>query len=126
MAKFVIPQGRAFECIFPIKEPNSPTPMDITGATATFTLSTIGVSPCVVLNNIPMTIYDAVNGKFKLNLTADQTSDLEGAKAFEEDGFPLSATYSALLEINHPTFGQIFASIPQCYIYETGTVCPVS
>ena len=121
--KFVIPQGRAFECIFPVKEPNSPTPMDLTGASGTFTLSTIGNQPCVVLDKIPMTVYDALNGKFKLNLTAEQTEDLVGSKAAEEDGYPLSATYVALLEINQAEYGQIFANIPQVYIYETGSTC---
>ena len=122
---FTIVEGRAFECLFPIKEPNSPTPMDITGATGTFTLSTIGNTPCVVLDKIPMTIYDALNGKFKLNLTAEQTTGLISATAFEEDGFPTTATYAGLLEINHPTFGLIYANIPQIYIITTGTSCGV-
>ncbi len=126
MSKFVIPEGRAFECIFPVKEPNSPTPMDLTGASGTFTMSTIGVGPCIVLDNIPMTVYDALNGKFKLTLTAEQTTGLVSSEAFEEDGFPLSATYKALLEINQPEFGQIFASIPQIYILNTGSACPAT
>ena len=123
MAKFTIVEGRAFECIFPIKEPNSPTPMDITGATGTFTLSSIGKSPCVVLDKIPMTVDDALNGKFKLNLTIEQTTGLVSDTAFQEDGFPTSATYSALLEIQHPEFGQIFAQINSVYVISMGEVC---
>jgi len=121
--KFTIPEGRDFECLFQIKEPNSTTPMDLTGATGTFTMSTIGKQPCIVLNNIPMTVYDAVNGKFKLSLTAEQTTGLATDTGFQEDGYPLTATYSALLEINQSEFGQIFANVPQIYILTTGTSC---
>ncbi len=126
MSKFVIPEGRAFECIFPIKQPNSPTPMDLTGATGTFTMSTIGKGSCIVLDKIPMTVYDALNGKFKLSLTAEQTTGLVSSEAFEEDGYPLSATYKVLLEINQSEYGQIFANIPQVYIYDSGSTCPAT
>ena len=126
MAKFIIPEGRSFECIFVIKEPNSTTPMDLTGATGTFTMSTIGSNPCIVLDNISMSVDDALNGKFKLSLTAEQTTGLESANAFAEDGYPLSATYSGLLEINQSGYGQIFAGVPQIYILTTGTACVTS
>jgi len=121
--KFTIPAGRAFECTFQIKEPNSSTPMDLTGATGTFTMSTIGVNPCIVLDKITMTVDDALNGKFKLSLTAEQTTGLVSSKAGQEDGYPLTATYSALLEINQSEFGLIYAQVPQIYVTDIGTSC---
>jgi hypothetical protein len=122
MAQFVITKGREFECIFPIKEPNSPTPMNLTGAAGTFTLTKYDEENCAALLNITMEVYDSRNGKFKLKLTAEETSNLESKTAFAEDGYPLAATYSALLDISHPIHGKIFARIPQVYIYDTGTV----
>ena len=126
MAKFTIYEGRAFNCVFPIKQPDSPTPMDLTGASATFTLSTIDSPVCVALNKIPMSIYgDAVNGKFALSLTSEQTTGLVTKNGFEEDKYQTMATYKVVIEINHPTYGQIFARIPAVYIESMGDVCNV-
>ena len=123
--KFTIYVGRAFTCVFPVKQPDSPTPMDITGSTATFTLSTNGLQSCMVLSKVPMTIYDALNGKFQLGLTVDQTTGLIDKVAFEEDGFPTMATYKALIEIQHPVYGPIKANIPKVYVEDMGTLCVV-
>ena len=123
--KYTIYQGRAFTCVFIIKQPDSPTPMDITGSTATFTLSTNGTQSCVFLDRVPMTIYDALNGKFQLDLTAEQTTGLTNKVAFEEDGHPTMATYKALIEIQHPTYGPIKANIPKVYVEDMGSQCVV-
>jgi len=125
MAKFTIPQGREFEGIFVIKEPNSGTPLDLTGASGTFTLSSIGVAGCVVIDKKAMGIFDAINGKFKITLTADETADLETSLGLQEDGYPLSATYKALLDID-ASVGKVYVRVPQIYVESVGDSCPVS
>ena len=125
MAKFTIPQGREFEGIFVIKEPNSGTPLDLTGASGTFTLSSIGVAGCVVIDKKAMTIFDAINGKFKITLTADETATLETSLGLQEDGYPLSATYKALLDID-ASVGKVYVRVPQIYVESVGDSCPAS
>jgi len=128
--KFVIPRGKEFYCEFQIKEPNSNTPMDLAGAHAYFTLSTIGVNPCIVLDSIPMTVKDeggaigAKNGIVELTLTSDQTKDLKGRKGFPEDGYPLVPTYSASIAVRDAAY-PIDVQIPKVYVLDEGEACPV-
>jgi len=127
--KFTIPRNKDFYCEFQIKEPNSTTPMDLAGATATFSLSEIGVNPCVVLANVPMTVIDeggvigAKNGRVALNLSADQTKDLYGDKGFAEDGYPLRPTYSAFIEIRSVKY-PIDVAVSKVYVADGGETCP--
>ncbi len=125
MAKMIIVEGKQFEAVFVVKEPNSGTPLDLSGAVGTFTMSTIGNNPCKVIDSKSMTIYDALNGKFKITLTSAETTDLVSDVAFGEDGFPLNATYKASLDIQSPEYGQIFVRIPQIYVEDSGEACPV-
>ena len=124
--RFVINKGKIFECEFVIKQPGASVPLDINGATGTFTLSTIGHNSCVALEEIDLTIADELagqNGKFTLTLSALQTSTLNGAKAFAEDGYPLIATYSGTLDITHPEEGKIFVDILKIYVRDSGIAC---
>jgi len=126
MGKMVIVEGKQFEAIFVIKQPGSETPLDLTGSTGTFTMSTTGENPCKVIDNKAMTLYDAINGKFKITLSSEETTGLDSDVAFEEDGFPLAATYKAYLDITSPDYGQIFVRIPQIYVEDGGSICPVT
>ena len=118
--KFTIPRGQEFYCEFVIKEPNSGTPMDLTGAIGLFNLSTSGLSSIEVIVDHPMTIVDAVNGLIAVRLSADQTADLIPKIGFGEDGFPLLSNYKSRLDIiaSEP----ISVDIPKVYISDMGSV----
>jgi len=124
--KFVINRGQPFECQFVIKQPGASVPLNINGATGFFTLSSIGHNACIAIEDVVLTIADetaGLNGKFDLVLTAEQTSDLIGAKAFAEDGYPLIATYSGTIDIIHPEEGQILVDILRIYVRDSGVTC---
>jgi len=120
--RFIISKGQPFYCEFVVKEPGSNTPMNLTGATGTFTLSTIGVNPCIVINALPLTFPNPTNGVAAVSLTAIQTATLTSMIGFSEDGYPLMPTYRGSLNINstHP----IYVELPKVYINDSGTSCP--
>ena len=123
MAKFTIVKGRTFTCTFIIKEPGSPDPVELdTGDTGTFTMSTIGAGPTVLLTQAMTlgTSEDNSNGKMFLSLTAEQTALLPSDIEFGEDGFPLHATCQALLDITTSSTGKIYARVPQIYVVYVG------
>ena len=120
--RFVIPKGQVFYCEFTVKEPGESTPMDLTGATGTFTLITIGENPCIAVEATSIAVVDATNGIISISLTAEQTADLVGRKGFAEDGYPLIPTYRGSLEIH--TTEEIFVDIPKVYIIDDGSSCP--
>ena len=118
--KYIIPKGKDFYCEFIIKEPGAGVPMDVGGMTGTFTLSEIGIAPCVVLiTNI--FVVDAENGLIAINLSAEETSLLESRSGFAEDCYPLIATYSASLDLllDQP----INVLIPKVYVLDSGENC---
>ena len=84
--------------------------LDLTD-TATFTVSTTGVNPVCVLNNIPMVLIDADNGIFELTLTSAQTSLLEPYLGFMEDEYAPIANYEGYLEFTLVS-GNKSATIP--------------
>ncbi len=121
--KFEIPKGKSFYCEFVIKEPGSGTPMDVTDATGTFTLSSIGHNPCVAIAPVDMAVIDGVNGIMSVSLTSAQTADLISRRGFAEDGYPTIPTYRASLDIiaSEP----ISVDIPKVYITDDGSeACP--
>ncbi len=118
--KYIIPKGKDFYCEFTIKEPGAGVPMDVEGMTGTFTLSEIGIDPCVVLVT-DIFVVDAENGLIAINLTANETNSLETRIGFAEDGYPIMATYSASLDLllDQP----INVIIPKVYILDSGENC---
>ncbi len=121
--KFEIPKGKPFYCEFAIKEPGSSVPMDLTGATGTFTLITIGTDACIAIPATPMTVTDPTNGKMAVSLTSEQTDDLVSRRAFAEDGYPSIATYRAGLDITASE--PIYVDIPKVYVLDDGAGCVV-
>lgn len=123
MADFKIVKGREFKCTFVIKEPASTEPVDlVVGDTGTFTLSTYGVDPEVVMTNDMSlgTEEDNLNGKMFLTILAEDTALLNGDVQFGEDGFPIHPTYKGLLDITSAVTGKIYAQVPQIYIIDIG------
>jgi hypothetical protein len=118
--KYIIPKGKEFYCEFTIKEPGASVPMDVTGMTGGFTLSKIGVNPCVVLTT-PISIVDPLNGLISITLTSNETAALNGRKGFPEDGYALIPTYSGSLDLmkDYP----INVLIPKIYVLDDGTSC---
>lgn len=120
-SKFVIVAGKDYDAKIIIKATGSTTALElVAGDTGTFTLLTIGVNPVVLLNEIDMTISDGINGEMSLHLTDVQTTDLPSEMMFGEDGFPLSPTCMAVLDITSQAEGKIFARIPQVYVQDIG------
>ena len=123
MAKFKIVKGREFTCTFVIKKPGSPDPIElITGDSGTFTMSTYGPGPEVLLQvNLELgTPTDNANGKVFLTLTADQTKDLPADMQFGEDGFPEHPTCKALIDLTTAETGKIYAQVPKIYVVDIG------
>jgi len=123
MAKFKIVKGREFKCTFIVKEPTSPDPVElVVGDSGTFTLSTYGPGPKVLLNSTLAlgTEEDNANGKVFLTLTAEETANLPSDVQFGEDGFPLHPTCQALLDITSAVTGKIYAQVPQIYVVDIG------
>jgi len=124
MAKFKIVQNRIFKCTFIIKQSGTTDPIQLSMSdTGTFTLSTYGIDPQVLLSKVPMalgTSEDNANGKMFLTLTADQTKDLPSNIQFGEDGFPVAPTCQALLDVSTATEGTIYAQVPQIYVVDIG------
>ncbi len=124
--RFVINEGQEFTCEFVIKQPGASVPLDITGATGTFTMSTNGPISCEVISATPLVIENELNGQngiFTLTLTAEQTTGLQGDKGFAEDGYPLIATHTGALDIQHPIEGEIFVDIAKIYVKNLGASC---
>ncbi len=119
--KFTIPRGEAFYCEFQVKQPGASLPLDLTNSTGTFTLATIGATPCLVLDAIAMTVEDAINGEISITLTEDQTADLISKVGFAEDGYPTMATYKASIYITGEE--EIFVDIPKVFISDSGETC---
>lgn len=122
--KFKIVKGREFQCMFTIKQPNSPDPVElIVGDVGTFTLSTYGVDPEILISNAELslgTTEDNANGRVFLILTEDETADLPSDVEFGEDGFPLHPTCKGLIDITSASTGKIYASIPKIYVEDIG------
>jgi len=122
--RFSIIKNRPFECIITIKAPGSVTglPLD-PGDTAYFTLSGIGRNGCKYIDLKPMSIYDASNGKFKLELTAEETANLPVETGFKEDSAKSMPTCKGLVEANTASHGSIVGRIPSIFVEDYGTVC---
>ena len=116
--RFVIPKGVEFYCEFDVKEPGSSTPMDLTGATGTFSLSTIGLDPNPTLTAVPLVVTDPDNGIVSVSLTAEQTSELVTRIGFAEDGYDIIPTYKAQLDIQAEN--PISVTIPKVYVNDSG------
>ena len=123
MAKFKIVKGREFKCTFIIKEPGSPDPVELVlGDTGTFTISTYGPGPEILLN-APLelgTDTDNANGKVFLSLTAEETAILPSDIQFGEDGFPSHPTCQGLIDITSAATGKIYAQVPKIYVVDIG------
>ena len=113
--RFVIPQNEEFYCMFQVKEPGSGTPMDLTGASGVFSLTTIGIECLEVLTGVVMTVEDAINGEISVRLTSEQTSGLVSEIGFAEDGYPLMPTYKARIDISSIE-APISVDIPKVYV----------
>ncbi len=116
---FTIPKGQEFYCMFVIKEPGSGTPMDITGATGLFNLSTIGFGCEAEIVDAPMVVEDAINGEISVTLTSTQTASLLSRIGFAEDGYPPIATYKGRIDITGTT-NPISVDIPKVFISNMG------
>ncbi len=120
---FKIVKGREFTCMFIVKLPTSPDPVELVpGDSGSFILSTYGPKPSIILTQAMTqgTLEESSNGKFFLNLTAEQTADLPADVQFGEDGFPLQPTCQALLDITSEETGKIYAQVPQIYVVDIG------
>ena len=113
--RFTIPKNQDFYCEFEIKEPGASIPMDITGATGVFNLSTLGFTCVEAIKDAPMVIQDGINGIISVTLTADETKDLISEVAFAEDGYAPIATYKGRIDISD-LIKPISVDIRQVYI----------
>ena len=115
---FTIHEGQDFYCEFVIKEPGASIPKDVTGATGTFILSTIGHNPTETLRQ-SMAVVDGENGIMSVTLTSSQTTDLDSRVGFPEDGYLPVPTYKAELDIQADE--PISVYIPKVFVVDGGS-----
>ena len=121
MGKFIIVRGRVLEIEFVIKQPNSTTalPLDPKDS-GTFTLSTIGPNPRILIDRVRMNQVAGKAGTFKLRLDQVQTENLPYDEEFGEDNYPLVATCKGLLDITSAAEGKIYGDIQNVYVQNVG------
>ncbi len=86
--RLILYAGRDFKADFTVVSSDGVTAEVLDASdTATFSAQTAGVEPVSILSDIPMTLIDADNGLFELNLTADQTILFEQYVGFQEDQY---------------------------------------
>ena len=79
--------------------------------TGVMSISTVGLTPECVIQNMSMTIDDADNGVFKLDMTAQQTSLLVPEVGFAEDGYKGMTNYVGTMEFTLAS-GNRVAEVP--------------
>ncbi len=86
--KLIVYAGREFKADFTVVSDDGVTGEVLDASdTATFSAQTSGVSPVSILKDVPMTLIDADNGLFELNLTTVQTELFHQYLGFQEDCF---------------------------------------
>ena len=99
MSKLNILAGAPYEAYFTVVSSDGLTSEVLNIAdTATFKVDSVGVDSVCVLAPIAMTLSDADNGQFRLNLTAIQTALLVPEIGFGEDGYKSMNNYRGLVE----------------------------
>jgi hypothetical protein len=120
--RMTIVKGKPFQADFVVKLNGSTNALPLNIAdTGKITFYTNGVNPEKVLIDISMIQQDASNGKFRLNLTAEQTAVFETKIGFAEDGYPVEPTYKALAEFNTVNQGYMMAEVSEIYIVDMGS-----
>lgn len=119
--KLEITKGREWNADFTVVSSDGITPEVLDpGDTGTFSISTVGKNPTIVVQDINLNIQDADNGLFNVVLTANQTSLLEAKIGFGEDKYPTISNYTGTLDLILVA-GNRQASVP-LYIRDIGIV----
>lgn len=119
--RMTIIKGKPFQADFVVKLNGSTNALPLNIAdTGKVSFYTAGVNPATILSNIAMTQQDAANGTFRLVLTEGQTALFNTSIGFEEDGFPVAATYKALAEFQTVNQGYMLAEVENIYIVDMG------
>ena len=122
--KFEIIAGKEYTADFVVKQNGASIGLVLDPTdTGKFSIVKNGVEPCYVLEDIPMVITDANNGKFTLTLTATETKLLTQKVGREEDGYPSMATYKGLAIFETVAQGTMTAYIERIYVVELGEAC---
>ena len=97
--KLIVYAGREFKADFTVVSADGVTGevLDPTD-TATFSAQTSGPNPESILKDVPMTLIDADNGLFELNLTTAQTSVFKQYIGFQEDCFNPICNHTGYLD----------------------------
>lgn len=118
MEDFVITKGLNNEFVFTIKQTGTTLPMTIvTEPTSdTFTAKLIRLDTQEEVLEKSLTVTDALSGKVKLVITAEDTEDLESKRGDEIDGYYLKPMYKLLLDCNTFNNGNFIAKICEVYV----------
>jgi len=119
--RMTIIKGKPFQADFVVKMNGSTNALPLSlGDTGKVSFYTSGVNPTTVLSNVVMAQQDASNGTFRVVLTEAQTALFNTSIGFEEDGFPVAATYKALAEFQTVNQGYMLAEVENIYIVDMG------
>ena len=99
--RLTIYAGKAFSADFTVVSTDGITPLVLDpNDTAVFSLSTNGVTPTIVLQDIALVIIDAANGLFSLTLSAEDTASLKQDIGAKEDKYSLLSNYLGLIDFS--------------------------
>jgi hypothetical protein len=121
--KFTIQKGQPFQAIIRVKKQGSPDAAIITAA-GPFWISVADpqTEPCLLVE-VNMLVEDALNGKLKLVLTADDTAKLPTKTGFSEDGARALQTCKGVSQVTTEDAGLIYFNIPEIYVEDSGATC---
>ncbi len=99
MSRFIIYSGRDFSADFTVISSDGVTGEELVlSDKGYFSIVTSGVNKTCVMDRIPMTIIDAPNGVFELNLDKTQTALLSEYTGFLEDPGSSVGNYEGFLD----------------------------
>ena len=123
MSKLEIISGLAFDADFTILSSDGLTPEVLNPAdTARFSVYSAGDDTSCVITNVAMTIADAANGLFNLQLTAEQTKLLSQYIGFREDRYSTIGNYMGVIDATLVS-GNRTATIP---VFVKEISCPAT
>lgn len=118
--KLEIIKGKPWNADFTVVSDDGVTPevLDTNTDSGTFTVSTVGDNPTIVIESSPLTIVDVDNGKFNAELTGSQTALLDAKVGFAEDKYNSISNYIGILDLTLAA-GNRHATVP-LYVKDIG------
>lgn len=114
--QFVISKGVDNTFVFTIKQNNSTLPMQIEVGD-TFYADLVSLETGIaIIENKPLTVIDALNGKVELALTEAEVAPLVSERGSKVDRYYLRPTYKLVLNCSTANNGDFIAKVSEVYV----------